>query len=252
MPTNGRRRAAVQLFAYDEPDTIRWSMDGHSSVDEPPGWDVDFEAWVTPTGTRYTISEAEAHRAFRAFEAPPGKLSSRNAAHDSATHRGYDVIVLADADEPPLRGDYLKRLLAPFDQPGVVGVSGFPKDTSWAAPVMDTIRRLDQATGPIRGNSSAFTTPAWEAAGPFRTDQVDEADLGGVRGEEEFAFRRRLANLGRVVDRYDATVRANNRRNVCMVMEAMNPVRGAQTGYCGRRGVATFAPVEREGCRDCP
>lgn len=235
-------RAVVQMFAYDEPDIIRPTMDAYAALDAPEGVSVDLQAWVTPTKSGRTVEEVRAHPDFDLRQAPEGKLNARNAAHDAATRAGYDTIVTADADEPPMTRDYLAELLAPIQSGDAVATTGFPKDTSIVSPFVDAWRLADQLRGPIRGNTSAFTTDAWRLAGPLDASNTKQTSVNSVRAEEEFDFRRRLNDLGGVEDVYEARTVANNRRNVCKVQDAMNPVGGPTEGYCGRRGATTFSP----------
>lgn len=234
---------ALQLFAYDEAGVIRPTMDAYASVDTPEGVSVDYQGWVTPTRSRRTLREVEQHDTFVARQAPEGKLSARNLAHDRATRQGYDIIVTADADEPPATEDYLQNLLTPILDGRAAATSGLPKETGALGPAFALFRRLDQARGPIRANCSAFTTGAWRAAGPFDASTVSQTDIGSVRPEEEFDYRRRIESYGPVEDVYDARTIANNRRTFCRLQEATNPVGGAREGYCSRRGEATFSPL---------
>lgn len=239
-----KRRAVVQLFAYDEPRIIGPTMDAYAAAPVPDGWSVDYEAWVTPTPDKRTMRAAGAHDTFMAFHAPTGKLSTRNKAHDLAMRDEYDVIVTADADEPPADGSYLPNLLSPLEESGVVASTGFPEGEGVFGAVMNAVRRVDHLRQPIRGNTSAFETRAWATAGPFRVGAVPETSIRLVRAEEEFTFRRRLEGEGEVVDAWDANVRANDRRNVCSVQDALMPFGQSNAGYCGRRGVETFSPVD--------
>lgn len=237
-------RVAIQMFAYGEDRVIRPTMDGYARLDIPPGVDVDLQAWVTPTRSGRTVREVRQHHSFNLWEAPEGKLDARNAAHDKATRDGYDIIVTADADEPPMSADYLHRLVQPIRDGGAVATTGFPKDTSFVSPLVDAWRLADQLRGPIRGNTSAFTIDAWRLAGPLDTTNTKQSSIDSVRSEEEFQFRRRLSDAGRVEDVYEARTVANNRRNLCKIQDAMNPVGDAGEGYCGRRGTATFDSLD--------
>lgn len=240
------RRAAVQLFAYREPD-LRPTLDAYAAAPTPDGWTFDYQGCVT-SADLVTKNEVRAHPTWELHEVPPGKLNARNHAHSLAVRRDADVIVTADADEPPLNDDYFVNLLAPFDQEDVVGTVAFPKDVSLAAPLMDSVRHFDQTVRrPIRGNGSAFRTSAWTRAGPFRTDGVDQTTVGSIRKEEEYAFRRRLEEIGRVVDVDDARLQANNRRNVSRVLRSLRPVGRPAESYLDSRGTVTFAPLDDDG-----
>lgn len=238
--------AVVQLFAYDEPGLITDTMDRYAATPAPDGWTLDYQAWVTPSPTHETLRQAESHSTFRAMRAPQGKLTTRNKAHDWAFAHNYDVVITADADEPPLRDDYFAELLAPFSRPGVQAVSAWPKNTSALAPVLDVARRFDEANRPLRANCSAVSEHAWHHAGPFRTDVVDETDIDSVRPEEEFAFRRRIEEIGDVVEQHAAQVEANNRRLSSKVFGALRPLGNTDIGHAASRGAETFAPYEHQ------
>jgi cellulose synthase/poly-beta-1,6-N-acetylglucosamine synthase-like glycosyltransferase len=239
------RRALLQVFAYDEP-YISDTLDAYAATPVPDGWRLDREVAVTPTDGRTSDAVAN-HPGFTFREVPSGKLSARNHAHDAAVSAGYDAILTGDADEPPADDDYYAALLAPLDQERVVGVTGFPKSRGVSAYLANPARVADQLLyRPMRGNSSAFTATAWKQAGPFDTSSVDQTEIGAVRAEEERRFRKRLAKMGRVVDAWNANTTGNDRRVACMAQDALNPFREVQTGYCGRRGVETFAPDDRD------
>lgn len=237
-------RAVVQLFAYDEPDVIAETLDRYAATPAPDNWTLDYQAWVTPTPTRETLRHAESHPTFRAMRAPQGKLTTRNKAHDWAFTHNYDVVITADADEPPLRDDYFTELLAPFSRPPVQAVTAWPKNTNALAPLLDVARKFDEANKPIRANCSALSQQAWSHAGPFRTNAVDETDIDSVRAEEEFGFRRRIEEIGEVVEQHSAQVEANNRRMASKVFGALRPLGQTDLGHAASRGAQTFAPYE--------
>jgi hypothetical protein len=238
-------RTVVQLFAYDEPNVITPTMNRYAETPVPDNWTFEYQAWVTPTEGHRTLRQAENHPAFKAFQAPQGKLTTRNKAHDWAFSRNYDFVITADADEPPLRDDYFAELLAPFQSGRVHAVSGWPKNTGLSAPLTGFARRLDETRRPLRANCSALDEMAWLSAGPFRTDDVDETEVGSVRREEEFDFRRRIEEIGEVVEQHSAMVEANNRRNLSKVYDALRPLGDTDLGHAASRQAETFAPHER-------
>lgn len=243
------RRAEVQVFAFDEPDLKR-TLEAYANCTTPAGWSVTYKACVTP---RSAIASAPAalhevvhrqvdiarnHDVFELVETPPGKLASRNHAHSLAADAGVDVLVVGDADAPPLTMDYLDQLLAPFAD-DVVATNARPV-APWT-PIGAATNLMgwahDVAVPHMNGQGHALRATAWEAAGPFVVD--DQTDNPEVRLEEEFALRRRLDELGNVVDVADARVHNDTRRTRCK-LEAVLP--GDPSPYCQRLGVETFAP----------
>lgn len=237
--------AVVQLFAYDEPDVITSTMDQYAETPVPEHWSIDYQAWVTPAESHQTVEAAKRHPQFSYMSAPKGKLATRNTAHNWAFNRSYDVVITADADEPPFRDDYFAELLAPFQRGSVLAVTGWPKNTGLSAPVTTVARRLDETRRPIRANCSALSEIAWRYAGPFRVDDVDQTDITSVRREEEFDFRRRIEDVGEVVEQRSAQVHANNRRMLSKVYDALSPLGGSDLGHAASRGAKTFAPAEK-------
>lgn len=242
MPT-----AFVQVPAFNEGPAMIPVLEQIRDQEPPEGWDVEREVWVTlsPPDKELcdTWQSAVATRGFEVHEAPRGKLSARNAAHDHAVARDADVIVTWDADAPPIHDETLENLLQPFEQPGIAAVSGgvrAPK--TGLGTLVNLAGGVDDRVRPhLHGQLSAFTAEAWEAAGPFDVD-VDEQLVDEVRAEEEFAFRERLAQAGEVVDARDAAVANDTRRWECRLDDAVRSVtRQKGNGYCDRRGVTTFA-----------
>lgn len=242
--------AIVQVFSYDEPDLKR-ALDAYARCYPPDGWRLSYQACITPRGAiqsapasyrdlvhRWT-EIARAHPVFDLVHTPPGKLASRNAAHDAALEAGAEAVVAGDADAPPLDEDYLAALLAPLQDADVVATNGTPVAPSTPIGVAtNVLGRLHDVVVPhMNGQGHAFATDAWADAGPFAVD--DQTDSRTVRLEEEFEFRRRLAALGDVVDVATARVRNDTRRTRCR-LEALLP--GQPSDYCQRIGVETFTP----------
>lgn len=210
--------AIVQIPAFSEsPWTDR--LDAITAQSPPDGWTVNYEAWVTPNCPSLdgcmTYQNAKNHPEVDAHVAPRGKLSTRNEAHAHAVQeRGADVVVTWDADAPPLNEHALAALLMPYDDPEVVATNGNPvADGPVLGPVVNTFAAVDDRLRPqMHGQLSSFTADAWRYAGPFNTDGVDETKMTEVRPEEEFAFRRRLDEYGRVLDVDEAKVLNDTRR----------------------------------------
>lgn len=253
---------AIQVFAYDEKELGR-TLDAIAAQWVPDWLEPRYEAWVTPAapaaarGERVAHSvtarewdQAAAHDVFRAREAPPGKLSSRNVAHDEAVATGADAIVAWDADAPPLHDDALARLLAPIRRGEAVATNARPT-SPWtvvgtATNVVGWVHDLVQPH--IHGQCHALTAAAWAGAGPFRVDEVDETTMmgallrDGIRIEEEFAFRRRVDAVGPVVDTWDVRVRNDTRRTYCHFDRMLGR---DQSPYCRRMDSdVTFHPRE--------
>lgn len=212
------RTAIVQIPAFSEsPWTDR--LDQITAQSPPDGWTAEFEAWVTPNCPNLdgcmTYQNAKHHPNVDAHVAPEGKLSSRNEAHAHAVEaRGADVVVTWDADAPPLNEYALAALLMPYDDVEVVATNGNPvapggvvgRITNAFAGIEDRLRPQ------MHGQLSSFTADAWERAGPFDTETINERAIEDVRAAEEFGFRRRLEEYGSVVDVPEAKVLNDTRR----------------------------------------
>lgn len=218
-------------------------------ADQPVPKDVelDREAWVTlhPPDKELcdTWQTAIAAAGFEAHEAPKGKLAARNKAHDHAFEEAEaDVVVVADADAPPLRQDTLVNLLEPFTDEDVVATNSNPVSTGMAGKVVNLFARFEDETRPqMHGQCSAITDWGWEEAGPFDTD-LDQTRIEEVRDEEEFRFRDRLKQWGTVEDVEEAVVENDTRRVACSVPRAMGRFTSKypNSDYCQRHGVETF------------
>lgn len=235
--------AIVQVPAFDEPaDTLGDRLRRIREQAPPDGWDVAFEAWITPTGPSDPTFEIARRAGFETFEAPSGKLSTRNEAHSRAVDAGADAIVTWDADAPPLRDDALVGLLEPLEDADVVAVNSVPGATispegglSLVGMFVDAGGWLEDAVRPhMHGQCSAFSADAWKVAGPFDTS-IDETAGKVVRGEEEIGFYHRLNQLGDVVREERAVIFNEPRRHFCRLVPQMAP-----DGYCDRRGTTTF------------
>lgn len=238
--------AVVQVFSYDEPE-LQETLDAFADCRVPDRWALRYEACVTPAGAGLEANELLArqvdqavnHPVFELVRTPPGKLSSRNAAHDAGAVDA-DVIVAGDADAPPLDRGFLEALLTPFQDADVVATNGTPV-APWT--LLGTATNLlswghDVIQPHLNGQGHAFTADGWRAAGPF--DVEAERNSYRVRRDEEFAFRRRLEDLGRVVDVSDARVYNDVRRARCRLRSA-GP-REPSDPYCSRLGTTTFEP----------
>lgn len=240
--------AVVQIPAYEEGRTVYETATEIAQQRVPDGWDVDYEAWVTLSPPDRDLCDtwqnAMAAENVDVFEAPQGKLSARNAAHDSAVERGYDVFFSWDADAPPLREDTMAAMLRAFEKtPRPVCVNSRPKSSpdGLLGQVVDFAAAVeDIATPHIHGQAHALTTEAWEAIGPF-DESIDQTDLPAVRAEEEFGFWRKLRSMGKIFEPPGAVVYNNPRRIACKVPFATSR-------HCVGR-VGTFERAEnRSGC----
>lgn len=239
-------RAAVQVPAFQEGAEMLKTLRSIREQNVPPGWEVSFQVWVTLSPPDRELCDtwqaAVEAGGYDVYEAPPGKLSARNEAHDSAVDDGYGAIVSWDADAKPLTENALASMLKALEEPGVVCANSRPRSGPTGGlfgSVVDAAARVEDTFAPhINGQAHAFTAEAWEGAGPFDTD-LDQTEIVDVRAEEEFSFRRRLSTLGRVVSPPEAVVENDMRRVWCKV-----PVLG-QSGYCDARGEETFEPRSR-------
>jgi len=248
MPT-----AVVQIPAYEEGRTVyETATELVETQDLPDGWDVDYEAWVTlsPPDRELcdTWQNAMAAENVDVFEAPQGKLSARNAAHNSAVERGYDAIVTWDADAPPLTKESLGWLIQPLGRDGVAATDSRPRsrtEESFADSTIDLLAAIEDRVFPhIHGQAHGMTAEAWRQAGPFNTD-LDQTSLADVRAEEEFKFRHRLSEVGEIVRPEAAIVYNDPRRAYCNMPFV-------SSDHCTGR-VGTFEKSEnrnrRGGCR---
>jgi hypothetical protein len=242
-------KAIVQLPAYDEADIIDDTMRAIRDQPTPNEFAVDYEAWITRNENKFglcdTMVTAERVDGWDTVEAPEGKLSARNAAHDSAVERGYDVIVTWDADATPLRQNTLVQLLAPFEDRAVVATNSKPVAATTPNPinrVVDLAGYAEDAFNPhLHGQCSAFRAAVWDDYGGFDTT-TEQSEIDPVRKEEEFGLYDAFSEHGKVVDT-GALVYNDPRRHYCKL-----PLAGSQA-FCERRsGTATFAPDDTN-CR---
>lgn len=241
--------AAVQLFAYDEADRLGDTLDMVAAQSTPDDIRVDYEAWVTPTTTHAeddpTYQIAADHPAFTAREAPDGKISSRNVAHDDAVARGIDAIAVWDADVTPEDTGTLATLLEPLRDGSVSATNSSPKYYGTPfAPAQTLLWRVRCAITPyMHGQASAFSTDAWQHVGPF-DDDVEQTSLMQVWFEEERGFYKKLSDVGRVVSP-GAVVYEEDRRVQCRIERTNHRFRGREmSDYCKRMGTETFHPRE--------
>jgi hypothetical protein len=232
---------AIQVFAFDEPaDRLRDTLEAIISLPTPDNSNVRYETWITPAGDDDTSMTVAESTGFNAFEAPSGKLSSRNVAHDHALNTGADIIATWDADAPPLSHQTLIRLAEPFEKTNVVAVNSSPvsrstpaKSNSLFGAVIDIGALAEDIAVPhMHGQCSAFQADAWGEIGPF-SESIDQTDSNQVRSEEEIQFYSELAQKGDVVYA-PAHVYNDPRRHLCRI-----PMVG-DAEYCQARGVETF------------
>jgi len=253
-------RVAVQVFALAEPDLER-TLDAYAACEVPVFVsDIQYQACVTPRSTvgasaplddgtvtklremlANDVTAARQHPIFELVETPPGKLTSRNEAHQEAVRDGADVIVAGDGDAPPVDETYLDRLLTPFSTENAIATNGFSKPRTVGGWLVQPARRVDLMwRKPLYGRSSAFVADGWKMAGPYQVEDLDQSDIVTVRREEEFAFRRRLEVLGPVIDVEEARVYNDNRRLSCSLDRGFNRFGRPMTDYCGQIGIESF------------
>ena len=229
----------VQVPAFEEPevhDTLRRIKEQAPAA---PGT-VTVEAWVTrsedESGVCSTWQSAQSVPGVGVFEAPSGKLSARNAAHNHALSSGADVIVSWDADAPPVGGSVLSAVAEPALRPGVSLVNSRPvaSDGSILGSLIDAGGRAEDVLRPhAHGQCHAFPASTWEQVGPFN-EALDQTNPYAVRQEEEFRFYTEARAIGEVVTADDATVFNDPRRHYCYLpgME--------DDDYCVTLGEDTF------------
>jgi hypothetical protein len=241
----------VQMFAFREPE-IAATMDAVSAQETPSWADVTYEAWITPSrsdGGCGTLRAAESHPTFEAHEAPAGKLSSRNAAHDHALNSGADSVVAWDADAPPLSEKTLERLIDPLVVESVLATNSRPVSTGLVGAAVNLGGVVEDAVRPhLHGQCHALTAEAWDHIGPF--PDVDETNIDSVREVEEFHPYRELSETGHVIQTA-ARVRNDTRRHRCHIEDTWSPFgRPSPDPWCDRRGVETFNPSLEQNAGD--
>jgi hypothetical protein len=233
----------VQIPAFQEGKRLTETAEQIVAQPTPEFANVDVEAWVTLSPPDRSLCDtwqaSMAARGVDTFEAPQGKLSARNAAHNSAVERGYDVIVTWDADAPPLRQDTLVQLLAPFDNDAVVATNSKPVAATAPNPInrlVDVVGYAEDTFNPhLHGQCSAFRAGVWADHGGFDTS-IEQSEITSVRQEEEFAFYGAVSEYGKIVDT-GALVYNDPRRHYCKW-----PLLGDES-FCERRGGnTTFSP----------
>lgn len=243
----------VQVPAFEEGDDMIPTLRSIQDQQTPEWMNITPEVWVTlspPDKELCTTWQAALEAGgFDVYEAPSGKLSARNAAHDHAVADGADVIVTWDADAPALSDDTLFHLAKHFDDPGVSAVRGEPVSPLTPIGMLENVgRKLRRSvTGHIHGQLSAFSADGWRHAGPFDTS-IDETNIDQVWAEEEVDFARRLREAGEMVHESEAIVHNDSRRTQCRISRAFERTGREPMGeWCQNRGESSFAP--RDGPR---
>lgn len=229
----------VQVPAFEEPtveDTLRQIREQAESVPE----DVTLEAWVTrsedESGWCSTWASATSVDGVDTYEAPEGKLSARNAAHNHAADNGADAIASWDADAPPLTDTVLQSMIDAVGRSGVSLVNSTPRarDGTLLGVVIDAGSRAEDSIRPhAHGQLHAFPIETWEKVGPF-DESIDQTNVQVVRREEEFRFYNEAAQIGEVAEPRGAQVFNDPRRHYCY-FPGMD-----DKDFCTRIGGETF------------
>lgn len=244
-------RAALQVPAFREgairPADYERTLEAIAEQEPPDGWRIERSVWVTPDvnprGDDPTWSIPRSMPAYSVREAPSGKLSARNAAHDDALERGADAIVTWDSDTVPTHPDVFASLLEALEDPDVAAVNSITRsDGTLYGVFWDAIGHTVETFVPfMHGQCHGMTAAAWRQAGPFSTD-LDQTDIHSVWFEEEFRFYRRLEAVGRVEQPADVVVQSDTRRVKCRVERAWHELDGRpMSQWCGERGEKSFA-----------
>lgn len=242
--------AVVQVPAYREGDQFPEVLAAIREQDVD-GHDVDVEAWVTlsPPGTRAdctTWQDAASVDGVTVHEAPEGKLSARNAAHEHAIEAGADAIVSWDADAYPRDDRVLASLLEPLEGDDVVVANSTPLAAPFEGNLLATLVDVagaaeDRVRPHVHGQCHAMTAAAWEQLGPF-DESIDQTNVSEVRAEEEFGFYHEAERAGAVVEPDGAVISNDTRRHRCRIQSAAH-LGGGRGSFCASREQAvTFEP----------
>lgn len=236
-------RVAVQVPAIDEPPgQFRETLERIAGATTEE-FDPVYEAWVTKVSEPDVTMNVAEESGYETYEAPEGKISARNVAHERAFSDGCDAVISIDADAPPIQDDALDNLVRPIRTGEAVATNSVPLssvgpdgDFSLFGALVDVGGYLEDLAAPhLHGQASAIGREAWEEAGPF-DESVDQKDGIDIRSEEEFGFYHRVREVGEVVYPEGATVYNDPRRHACKV-----PLLADQD-YCQRIGEVTFSP----------
>lgn len=134
------------------------------------------------------------------LSAPRGKLSARDFA---IRQSDADIVVSCDADTQYHYG-WLGRLIEPFRDPDVVMTHGSKlSDVEPWLSISGVYNFFQPAVGQVSATNSAFRREAYVASGGFDTE-IDEFNRAEIWNEEEWAWPRRMAQVGDVVFVRDA------------------------------------------------
>jgi glycosyltransferase involved in cell wall biosynthesis len=199
-PSPPPARTTIAVCCYREPDNLlETSLSSLASQDIVNLYPQMFELMMVTSGG---CSERLAQLyGFRVVRAPRGKLASRDMATRIASG---DIIVSADSDTyyPPL---WLSRILEPFRDPGVVGVT-VPSIEGGIGAARELLLGLWKHviyTNKMLGRGSAYRKWAYFSSGGFNLDvdrlYLETGDIYLLVDEEEINFMKRLEKIGRVV-----------------------------------------------------
>lgn len=200
---------SVIMPSYNEEFTVELaaaSMREQSVVQEYPEY---FEFILVDSGSKDKTVELAEPYVDKVIIAPRGKLTSRNIAANQA--KG-NIIVSTDSDSYyPYH--WLNTLLKPFNdtnnQPiaGVIGNTldyGIANVPGWLHSVVYTLDRVILHPKQMPGRNSAYYKHLFHISGGFN-ENINQFNIISMLNEEELGFGYRLAKLGKLVFKINAT-----------------------------------------------
>jgi len=200
---------SVIMPSYNEEFTVELataSVREQSIVQEYPEY---FEFILIDSGSQDKTVELAEPYVDKVIIAPRGKLTSRNIATNQA--KG-NIIVSTDSDSYyPYH--WLNTLLDPFNDlnygpiAGVIGNTldyGIANIPGWLHSIVYTLDRVILHPKQMPGRNSAYYKHLFYTSGGFN-ENINQFNIVSMLNEEELGFGYRLAKLGRLVFKINAT-----------------------------------------------